>query len=111
MHPEVLGELFGCYRRHRGEQRHCSAGACLTEVGLDGFRASGSRRSRRHFSRAYAPRRCAGNRRAVSPLGVIPDSFDEIGLVDHAIGLTAADADEDTLVQPVECRSRGFDLG
>src|SRR5437879_869530 len=42
---------------------------------------------------------------------VRPDSSDEVGFVDHATGLTAADADEDALVDPVELGCRGFDLG
>ena len=42
---------------------------------------------------------------------VTPDSSDEVGLVDHAGGLAAADADEDALVQPVELGCGGLDLG
>src|SRR6266849_7320050 len=41
-------------------------------------------------------------RRAWSP--------DEVRLVHHAAGETAADADEDTLVQPRELAGRGLDL-
>src|SRR6266550_7285616 len=37
-------------------------------------------------------------------------SSDEVRLVDHAPGVTAADADEDTLVQPGELARRGLDL-
>ena len=37
-------------------------------------------------------------------------SCDEVGLVDHASGLAAADADEDALVQPVERGRGGLDL-
>src|SRR5256885_1867588 len=37
-------------------------------------------------------------------------SSDEVRLVDHAAGVTAADADEETLVQPGELARRGLDL-
>jgi hypothetical protein len=66
-----------------------------------------ARRERRGPGQALAqrtigrtPRSSAGSR-----------SSDEVGLVDHACGLAAANADEDALVQPVESRSGGFDLG
>src|SRR3954452_14270632 len=36
--------------------------------------------------------------------------FDEVGVVDHACALTAPDADEDALVEPVQRRRCGFDL-
>src|SRR4051794_20216807 len=37
-------------------------------------------------------------------------SSDEVRLVDHAAGATAADADEDAFVQPGELAGRGLDL-
>src|SRR5205823_11962052 len=37
-------------------------------------------------------------------------SPDQERLVDHAAGVTGADADEDTLVQPGELAGRGLDL-
>src|SRR5258708_40247382 len=38
-------------------------------------------------------------------------SSDEVGLVDDAVGLAGADADEDAFVQPVEPGRGGLDLG
>jgi hypothetical protein len=38
-------------------------------------------------------------------------SLDEVDLVDHTRGLAPADADEHTLVQPIERGVRGLDLG
>ena len=42
---------------------------------------------------------------------VVAHLLDEVDLVDHAVGLPAADADENALVHPVESGSCGFDLG
>src|SRR5262245_32223482 len=38
-------------------------------------------------------------------------SSDEVGLVDHPCGLATGDADEDSLVQPVEVGGGSLDLG
>src|SRR4029434_1670419 len=40
-----------------------------------------------------------------------PGSCDEVGVVDHACGVPAGDADEDALVQPVEVGGGRLDLG
>ena len=49
--------------------------------------------------------------RAEVQVATSADSSDEVGLVDHACGLAAGDADEDALVQPVEVVGGGLDLG
>src|SRR4051794_38930127 len=43
--------------------------------------------------------------------GAAVTSSDEVGLVDDSRGLTAADADEDALVQPAEVGAGGLDPG
>src|SRR6185503_14392527 len=51
------------------------------------------------------------NPRARGTTAAQAPSSDEVGLVDHACRRAAADPDEDALVQPVELRCGGFDLG
>ena len=45
------------------------------------------------------------------PAQVVHCSSDEIGLVNHVIGLPAGDTDEDAFVQPLQIGGGGLDLG
>ena len=83
-------------------------------VSLSGGGCSGQddRRPTIHPARGriYVPFRNPKPRGSV-PGGQTTPSCDEVGLVDHACGSPAGDADEDPLVQPVELGGRGLDLG